>query len=165
MVSLAVKIAQKSYQIPPSKGARHRRHRRRFVLYFANAASSNVNVKDYSIWGFSTGGKPVSEISLNGPSACGAPGVPKPCTAAFIYAGQPRFSQNDPAVFTALGEDDWIINAKNVESAVKESREAGADIKFYLYRDTNHGFGLRTDTNAEGWLDNVVRHWEEHMRP
>lgn len=132
---------------------------------FANAASLNVAVKDYSIWGFSAGGKAVSEISLNGPSAYGASGIPKPCTAGLIYTQQPHLSQNDPAAFIAIGEDDRIVNAKNVESEVKKSREAGADIEFHLYRNINHGFGLGTGTNAEGWLDNAVRHWERHIRP
>jgi acetyl esterase/lipase len=131
---------------------------------FAHSQELDISTADYSLWGFSAGGQPVFDISLNGPSAYGASGVPKPCTAVFMYMWQPLFTKDDPAAFIAIGETDRIVSADRVKNNVEASRKAGADIEFHLFRDTGHGFGLGTGTNAEGWFDNAIRHWERRMK-
>jgi predicted esterase len=73
-------------------------------------------------------------------------------------------SKNDPAAFTAIGESDRIGSVELLENQIKTSQAAGADIEYHLFPNTGHGFGLGTGTNAEGWLDNAVRHWERHMK-
>jgi acetyl esterase/lipase len=81
-----------------------------------------------------------------------------------LYSWQPRFSKDDPATFTAIGETDRIGSVDRLENEVKLSQAAGADIEFHIYPDTGHGFGLGTGTSAEGWLDDAVQHWERRMK-
>jgi hypothetical protein len=42
-------------------------------------------------------------------------------------------------------------------------KATGSATEFHLYRNVGHGFGLRTGTSAEGWIDNALRFWENHM--
>ena len=39
----------------------------------------------------------------------------------------------------------------------------GIDTEFHCYPGLEHGFGLGTDTAAEGWLDIAIRFWERQM--
>ena len=31
--------------------------------------------------------------------------------------------------------------------------------EYHEYKDVGHGFGLATDTNAEGWIGNAIQFW------
>jgi acetyl esterase/lipase len=42
-------------------------------------------------------------------------------------------------------------------------RNAGVEVEYRRYRTAGHGFGLGTDTDAEGWLGRAVRFWEKHL--
>jgi acetyl esterase/lipase len=130
---------------------------------FDHCSSLEVNTDGYSLWGFSAGGQAVSDISLRGTDAYGGSVLPKPCMGVYLYALQPILSKNDPAAFTAIGESDRIGSVELLESQIKTSQAAGADIEYHLFPDTGHGFGLGAGTNAEGWLDLAVQFWEKHM--
>jgi acetyl esterase/lipase len=130
---------------------------------FDHSPSLEVNTDGYSLWGFSAGGQAASDISLRGTVAYGGADLPKPGMAVFLYAWQPRFSKDDPASFNALGENDRYGDIARLKNEIKASRAAGADIEFHLFPDTDHGFGLGTGTNAEGWFNLAVQFWEKHM--
>jgi acetyl esterase/lipase len=166
---LAVEIVKKGYNAFVIK---YRPSRQNITLdtavalsyIFDHSSSMEVNINDYSLWGLSAGGQAVSDISLRGTAAYGEADLPKPCTGVYLYALQPILSQNDPAAFTAIGESDRIGSVELLENQIKTSQAAGADIEYHLFPNTGHGFGLGTGTNAEGWLDNAVQHWERHMK-
>jgi hypothetical protein len=42
-------------------------------------------------------------------------------------------------------------------------RSAGIDVEFRVYQNVGHGFGLGIGTKAEGWLEDAVLFWENHM--
>jgi acetyl esterase/lipase len=164
---LAVEIAQKGYnafvlKYRPSRTDIVEDTAAALRYIFDNAESLGVNTDDYSLWGLSAGGESVAAISLETVKYGGVT-LPKPGAAVFIYAWQRYFFQNDPAVFSAIGEDDRIGNVPALEEAVAASRTAGADIEYHRFPDTGHGFGLGTGTNAEGWLDMAVQFWERHI--
>lgn len=165
---LAVEIAKKGYnafviKYRPSRTLITSDVVAALSYIFDHSVSLGVSTNDFSLWGLSAGGTPVADISLSGMAAYGKADLPKPCMAVFLYAWQPRFSQNDPAVFTAIGETDRIGNVKRLEIEVRASQAAGANIEYHLFRNTGHGFGLGTGTNAEGWLDLAILFWEKHM--
>ena len=39
----------------------------------------------------------------------------------------------------------------------------GIPTEFHSYQGLSHGFGLGTDTVAEGWIDDAVRFWEGQL--
>jgi acetyl esterase/lipase len=165
---IAVEITKKGYNAFVVK---YRPSRRNTTLdtaaalsyIFGHSSSLEVNTDSYSLWGFSAGGQAVSDISLRGAVAYEGSELPKPRTGVYLYALQPILSKNDPAAFTAIGESDRIGSVELLESQIKTSQAAGADIEYHLFPDTGHGFGLGTGTNAEGWLDLAVQFWEKHM--
>jgi acetyl esterase/lipase len=164
---LAVEITQKGYnafvlKYRPSRTAIVEDTAAVLRYIFDNAGSLRVDTDDYSLWGLSAGGESVAAISLE-TVEYGGIAVPKPSTAVFIYAWQRYFSKDDPAVFSAIGEDDRIGSVPRLEEAVAASKAAGADIEYHCFPDTGHGFGLGTGTNAEGWLDMAVQFWEKHI--
>jgi len=36
----------------------------------------------------------------------------------------------------------------------------GIPTEFHVYDGLEHGFGLGTDTPAEGWIDDALRFWD-----
>lgn len=39
----------------------------------------------------------------------------------------------------------------------------GIPVAFKVIAGLGHGFGLGTETKAEGWIDEAVRFWEKQM--
>lgn len=39
----------------------------------------------------------------------------------------------------------------------------GIDTEFHHYPGLSHGFGLGTGTVAQGWIDQAITFWENHM--
>lgn len=165
---LAVKIAEKGYNAFVLK---YRPNRTDIVedtaaaLHYIseNAKTLEVSIDDYSMWGLSAGGEAVYQISTT-PVEYKGVAVPKPNTAVFVYAWQRVFTEDDPAVFSVIGENDRIGNVGLLKENVDDSRAAGADVELRIYPDTGHGFGIGTGTNAEGWLDEAIEFWEDHMQ-
>ncbi|WP_319507056.1 prolyl oligopeptidase family serine peptidase [uncultured Methanolobus sp.] len=79
------------------------------------------------------------------------------------YTGHSDFSLNDPPTFVTSSEDDPIASVSAVERRVKSMRNAGIDVEYRKYKNSGHGFGLGTGTDAQGWIEYAIRFWEEHM--
>jgi acetyl esterase/lipase len=79
------------------------------------------------------------------------------------YTGHADFTRNDPPTFAVVGDRDGTANAASMQRRVDSMRSAGIDVEFHVYQNVGHGFGLGIGTNAEGWLEDAVRFWENHM--
>ncbi len=130
---------------------------------FENAATLEVSTKDYSLWGSSAGARMVARIGSHGTAAYGGAELPRPSTVVMAYTGHTDFTKEDPPTFVVVGDSDGIASASTMERRVNSLQSAGIDVEFHVYRDVGHGFGLGIGTNAEGWLDDAVRFWENHM--
>jgi acetyl esterase/lipase len=130
---------------------------------FKNAEAFGVRTEGYSLWGGSAGARMVGNIALNGVAGYGGGKLPKPSIVVIAYTGQSSFSRDFPPTFITVSADDGIANAAVVDRRVENLRKAGVKVEYRRYRNAGHGFGLGTGTDAEGWLDNAVRFWEEHL--
>jgi len=49
------------------------------------------------------------------------------------------------------------------EKRVRDMRNAGIEVEYHKFRNAGHGFGLGVGTDADGWIEDAVRFWEEHI--
>jgi acetyl esterase/lipase len=129
---------------------------------FKKAEMFEVSVEDYSLWGFSAGARMVGNIALNGTAAFGGDNLPKPRIVVIAYTGHNSFSENYPPAFITVSEDDRIVNVSVVDRRVENLRNAGIEVEYRKYKNAGHGFGLGTDTDAEGWIEYAIQFWENH---
>jgi acetyl esterase/lipase len=130
---------------------------------FENAATLGVSTKGYSLWGSSAGARMVARIGSYGATAYAGAELPRPSMIVMAYTGHTDFTEKDPPTFVVVGDRDGIASASTMERRVNALRSAGVDVAFHVYRNVGHGFGLGIGTNAEDWLDDAVRFWENHI--
>jgi len=130
---------------------------------FRNAEALGISSEGYSLWGGSAGARMVGNIALRGIAAYQGDDLPKPSTAVIAYTGQSIFSEDFPPTFMTVSADDSIVNASSVDRRVNNLRNAGVEVEYHRYRTADHGFGLGTETDAEGWLELAVQFWEKHL--
>ena len=137
-------------------------HAIRFI--FENAATLKVDTKNYSLWGGSAGARMVGNIAYYGVDAFGAGNYPKPVTTVIAYTGQSSYDKSFPATFITVSADDWIANVSTVERRVQNLKNAGVTVSYQRYKNAGHGFGLGTDTDAEGWLYQAIDFWKSQIK-
>ena len=130
---------------------------------FKNAKTLEVSTENYSAWGSSAGARMAARIGSYGAAVYGGDEIPRPSTVVMAYTGHTDFTKNDPPTFAVVGDRDGIANASTMERRVNLMRSAGIDVEFHVYKNVGHGFGLGIGTNAEGWFEDAVRFWENHM--
>ncbi len=130
---------------------------------FANAENLEVGTENYSLWGGSAGARMAASLGSYGPVAFGGDELPRPATIVMLYTGHSAYTKDDPPTFVVVGENDGIANPSTMERRVNALKAAGIDVEFHKYPNLGHGFGLGIGTSAEGWLDDAVAFWEEHM--
>ena len=130
---------------------------------FENAEMLGVSTEDYSLWGSSAGARVAANIGSYGAAGFGSSDLPKPCTVVMAYTGHPDFSGSDPPTFVMVSEDDTIVDVAAVERRVDALRNAGIEVEYHKYKNIGHGFGLGIGTEAEGWIENAIKFWENHI--
>jgi acetyl esterase/lipase len=130
---------------------------------FKNAETLGVSTNNYSVWGGSAGARMAGNIALSGTSAYGGGNLPKPATAVIAYTGQTSYSSDFSPAFITVAANDGIADVNTVERRIENLRQAGVDVEYRRYQTAGHGFGLGTDTDAEGWLDLAVRFWKKYI--
>jgi acetyl esterase/lipase len=130
---------------------------------FTNSRTLEVNTENYSLWGGSAGGEIIIRLSSYGTAFYGERDCPKPAVAVLFYADSSDFTVYNPPTFAVLGARDNIVNPIVMEQRIRTMKAKGIDVKFHLYPNVGHGFGLGVGTTAEGWLNNAVRFWEKYL--
>jgi acetyl esterase/lipase len=133
------------------------------AFIFANVRTLEVGTQNYSLWGESAGARMAARLSSYGTAYYGAASCPKPVTAVIAYTAHSDFTASDPATFTVAGGRDGIAPPRTMERRVNAMRAAGVPVEFHVFPDAPHGFAHGIGTSAEGWIDNAVRFWENHM--
>ena len=104
-----------------------------------------------------------ARIGSYGAAAYGGDEIPRPGIVVMAYTGHMDFTRNNPPTFVIVGDRDGIASASTMERRVNSMRNTGIDVEFHIYQNVGHGFGLGIGTEAEGWLEDAVRFWENHM--
>ena len=105
----------------------------------------------------------VANIGSYGVSAFKGDELPKPSTVVMAYTGHSDYSTNEPPTFVVVGANDGIASPSTMEWRVDALRKAGADVEFHKYPSLGHGFGLGIGTSAEGWIDDAIQFWKNHI--
>jgi len=79
------------------------------------------------------------------------------------YTAHSDNSSAEPPTFVVVGEDDGIAPPAAMESRVKALRNSGTEVEYHRYKGVGHGFGLGVGTNAEGWIEDAVGFWANHI--
>lgn len=133
----------------------------RFI--FENAATLDVDTKNYSLWGGSAGARMVGNIAYYGVNAFAPGNYPEPVTAVIAYTGQSLYGGNFPPTFITVSANDPIANVRVMESRARNLKNAGVTVQYERYEKAGHGFGLGTGTDATGWLYKAVDFWKSQM--
>lgn len=128
---------------------------------FEHSKELGISVEDYSLWGGSAGARMAAWVGVYGTEAFIGKDYPKPITVVMQYTGLSEYSENDPATFVTVGEDDWIADFRVMKRRLDRMSHLGIPTEFHSYQGLSHGFGLGEGTIAEGWIDEAVRFWEE----
>lgn len=131
---------------------------------FANAEELSVATADYSLWGGSAGARMAAYLGSYGPAAYGGANLPRPGVVVMQYTGHTDHTAQDPPTFAVVGMDDGIANWRTMQNRIEELDRDGIDTEFHAYPDLGHGFGLGLGTSAEGWIDDAVAFWEQHLQ-
>lgn len=130
---------------------------------FRNADTLGVSTPDYSLWGSSAGARMAASIGSHGVAAFGGDNLPKPSVVVMAYTGHSDTSGDEPPTFVVVGERDGIAPPSAMERRVAILRNAGVEVEYRRFPGIGHGFGLGTNTSAEGWLTAATRFWEQFI--
>lgn len=133
------------------------------AFIFRNAGELGVTTAGYSLWGSSAGARMAASVGSHGTGRLGRPSLTRPSTVILLYTGHSELTVSEPATFVAVGENDRIAPPTVMERRVTALRRAGTDVEYHTYPGVGHGFGLGIGTSAEGWFDDAVRFWENHV--
>jgi acetyl esterase/lipase len=131
---------------------------------FRNAEALGVSVQDYSLWGSSAGARMAASVGSHGVAAFGGDEHPKPSAVVMAYTAHSDSASVEPPTFVIVGERDGIAPPSVMERRVATLQKAGTPVQFHTIKGLGHGFGPGTGTNADGWIAQAVRFWEQSMR-
>ncbi len=136
---------------------------RAITFIFGHAEELEVDTSCYSLWGGSAGARMAAWLGTYGPAAFGGNDLPRPGAVIMQYTGLSEYSTDDPPTFVCVGDSDGIAPWRVMQARLEAMSACGIDTEFHCYPGLGHGFGLGTDTAAEGWLDLAVQFWERQM--
>lgn len=128
---------------------------------FSQSEELNISTADYSVWGGSAGARMAAYIGSYGVKAFGGDNLPLPAAVIMAYTGHSDFTQQQPPTFMVVGENDRIADPRAMKHYAEILKKAGIKTEIHIYPNIGHGFGLGTNTPAEGWLDNAVNFWKQ----
>lgn len=136
---------------------------RAISFIFEHKKELEIDVQGYSLWGGSAGVRMAAWLGSYGPAAFGGEDLPRSSAVIMQYTGHSEYTKNDPPTFACVGERDGIANWRTMERRLDAMSNLGIPTEFHHYPGLSHGFGLRSGTVAEGWLDEAVSFWEAQI--
>lgn len=137
---------------------------RAISFIFNHAEELEVDTDGYSLWGGSAGARMAAWLGSYGTAAFGEEDLPRPSAIIMQYTGYADYSEDDPPTYACVGENDGIANWRTMESRLDNMSDLGIPTEFHKYPNLNHGFGLGTGTDAEGWINDAVAFWEQQVK-
>ena len=137
---------------------------RAIAFIYQHEDELGVTMDGYSLWGGSAGARMAAWLGSYGTEGFGERACPRPAAVIMQYTGLSEVYGNEPPTYNCVGTSDGIASWRTMERRVAAIRANGTDAMIEVFPGLSHGFGLGTGTVAEGWIDNAVTFWEEHMR-
>lgn len=137
---------------------------RAISFVFENAEELEVDTDSYSLWGGSAGARMAAWLGSYGPADFGGAELHQPGAVIMQYTGHSDYTEYDPPTFACVGENDGIANWRTMEQRLNRMAKLGIDKEFHHYPGLSHGFGIGTDTVADGWVEEAIAFWEKQMK-
>ena len=136
---------------------------RALSFIFEHADELGVSTDHYSLWGGSAGARMAADLGSYGPASYGGDDLPRPATVVIQYTGHSDYTENDPATYAVVGDNDGIANWHTMQERIDNLSNIGIDTEFHHYPNLEHGFGLGIGTSAEGWISDALAFWQKHI--
>ena len=124
-----------------------------------------VDVDYYSLWGGSAGARMAATLgnadNLN--ALTQRSDIQQAGAVIMQYTGYNASSPTDAPTYACVGTNDGIANYRTMQNRFEGLESYGIPTEFQAYEGLPHGFGIETGANAEGWIYDAVRFWEEQM--
>ena len=131
-----------------------------------NASILGVDKNNYSLWGGSAGAR-MAAVLGNADYLyrfTGNTDIPQASAVIMQYTGYNYASKNDAPTYACVGTNDGIANWRTMQSRLNMLESYGIPAEFHTYKGLYHGFGLGTDTVADGWMKDAVNFWEDNSQ-
>ena len=152
------------YRVNPGWKRAYEDLARAITYIFDHADEFGVNTENYSLWGASAGARMAASLGSHGTSGYGERKLPKPSTVVMQYTGHEEYMADEPPTFVVVGDNDGIASWRGMERRINAIAANGTVTEFHHYPKLGHGFGIGTNTTAEGWINNAIAFWERNMK-
>jgi acetyl esterase/lipase len=132
---------------------------------YDHAEELGIDRNGYSLWGGSAGARMAATLgNADGLAYFGRPDIPQAAAVMMQYTGYSTASAKDAPTYACVGDGDGIASWQTMKRRLEQLSAMGIPTEFHVYRGLSHGFGLGTDTAAEGWLEDAVDFWERQTQ-
>lgn len=129
-----------------------------------NAEILKVDRNHYSLWGGSAGARMAATLGNRKIlSSFVGKNIPQADVVIMQYTGYYQVSKDDAPTYACVGTNDYIASHIYVKQRLDALRKLNIPTEFHVYPGLSHGFGLGTGTIAEGWINDAILFWENHM--
>lgn len=132
---------------------------------YDHAQELEVNTDYYSLWGGSAGARMAATLgnadNLN--ALTQRNDIQQASAVIMQYTGYNASSPTDAPTYACVGTNDGIASYRTMQNRLESLKGYGIPTEFHAYEGLPHGFGIGIGTNAEGWIYDAVRFWEEQM--
>ncbi|MEE5993854.1 MAG: alpha/beta hydrolase [Oscillospiraceae bacterium] len=135
------------------------------IAFIQNHAEElEVDPEQYSLWGGSAGARMAAELGNIDTLHSFDASLTQAGAVIMQYTGYTKTSQSDAPTYVCVGKNDGIASWKTMQNRLNTLESYGIPTEFHAYEGLPHGFGLGTDTIADGWIYDAVSFWENQMK-
>lgn len=139
---------------------------------FDHASALGVSTEDYSVWGYSAGGRLSNLWQLDNEYGYKAHGLPAPAATMLVYSGwydeefADAYQDIPPTYFSYTLHDQTIGQAyvDRIGKTIEEYRKLGVKTGVFTCDRAPHGYGTGAGTDAAGWMEGAYAFWEETQK-
>lgn len=134
-------------------------------LYYilTHAKELGVSETKYVLMGSSAGARMAAVMGDVGLEAYGFPDRSKATAVLMAYTGYSDVSYDDPPTFMVQGTNDSIAPVEVVDWRMRAMKKLGTEVEYMRVEGMPHGFGLGTNTAAEGWVDRAASFFKHQV--
>jgi acetyl esterase/lipase len=127
------------------------------------AEELGVDAEHYSLWGGSAGARMAATLGNADYlyQLTERRDIHRADAVIMQYTGYNDYSKEDAPTYVCVGTNDGIASWRTMQARLENLDSFGIPTEFHAYDGLPHGFGLGTDTIAEGWFDAAIAFWEK----
>lgn len=125
---------------------------RGITYLYDHAEELGMDASGYSLWGGSAGARMAAVLGNKDylRELTGRSDLPQAAAVMMQYTGYTDVSAADAPTYACVGTNDGIAPWNTMKTRLEKLEGMGIPTEFHSYQGLSHGFGLGTDTVAEG---------------